>query len=481
MSDTNVYRWSFIDRTSIALINFGVNIALVRMLTAADFGLLAMIAIFTAIAQDLSGCGLSDGLIHKAKPTPTDFSTVFIFNAGMGLIFGLAFFFGAPIVAAVFRHSELILVMRCLGVCFFFQSMSYVQETRMRKMLKMKTVCIVRVSATLTVSAMGIVAAYLGMGYKALICTQIFLSFFFFLYYTIASRWFPRPRFCRRSFKELFGYGVHLMLAYLSTLIGKNINTSVLGRSFTSAMSGLYYQGAKLANVPFNIIEYSVNSPFFVIASNEQNFDNRIKLFAGMFVHMVFICGSLGLFLVTMADPVIRFIYGEKWIDAIPVFRILVCAEALICMRAFFQTVCKVHGRTVFIRNMGFAEIALQLTLLACFYRKGINWIAWTQVAGVAGALVVYVCYTRRYFALRIRTLAARAVAALWLPALAAVVTVVALYLLGSETAPLWRCMAGAAAYVASFAAVGELSRDKRYILLRNKLLHRNVGQKDTL
>lgn len=84
MKQGNVYKWSFIDRISLALINFGVNIVLARMLTTADYGLLAMIAIFVAVASDLSSCGLSDGLVHKLRPTERDYSTVFVFNAGFG-------------------------------------------------------------------------------------------------------------------------------------------------------------------------------------------------------------------------------------------------------------------------------------------------------------------------------------------------------------------------------------------------------------
>ena len=260
-SEKKTYLWSFADRISIAVINFGVNIALVRMLTEADFGLLAMIAIFIAIASDLSSCGLSDGLVHKARPTETDYSTVFVFNAGIGLIFGLIFFFSAPLVADFFGHDELTGIMRVLGVCFFFQTMSYVQETRLRKQLKMRTLFFARVGATVTVSVLGIFLAANGYGYKALICTQLLLSVFFFIYYTIGSRWFPRIRFSVRAFKEFFSYGIHLAMAYLATLTGKNINTFTLGRIYnTPAVSGVYYQGAKLANVPFSILETSAGS-----------------------------------------------------------------------------------------------------------------------------------------------------------------------------------------------------------------------------
>ena len=58
MGNRNVYKWSLIERITVALLSFGGNIVLTRMLTTADFVLLAMIAIFTAVAYDISSCGV---------------------------------------------------------------------------------------------------------------------------------------------------------------------------------------------------------------------------------------------------------------------------------------------------------------------------------------------------------------------------------------------------------------------------------------
>lgn len=480
MRQGNVYKWSFIDRVSIALINFGVSIAFARMLTTADFGLLAMIAIFIAVASDLSSCGLSDGLIHKTRPTELDYSTVFVFNSAVGLLFGLLFFFGAPLVASFFNHEELCGIMRVLGVSFFLQSMSYVQETKMRKELRMKTICFVRVGATITVSAMGIVAAALGYGYWALVCTQILLSAFFFIYYSIASRWFPKIQFSVKSFKEMFFYGVHLMLSYMATLIGKNVNTFVLGRfCASSSMSGIYYQGAKLASVPFGVTESTFNSPFFVVASNEEDVERQRLLLNNMLNVIIGVNGLLMMLMLVVAAPGIEMLYGEKWLKSIPIFRILALAEFLFCARAYLQTVCKVHARTVFVRNMAFAEVAFQLLLLAIFYRFGLIWIAWTQALGVLGSTIVYLFYCRRrLLGLGWGELLGIIFGALWLPGLAALVAALVLWLLpvsvGVSPSWLWpfaKCVVVAVVYGAVVMAVGELAHVRSYIALRDRLL----------
>lgn len=473
MANSNVYKWAFIDRAGIAVINFGVNIALVRMLTTADFGLLAMIAIFIAVAADLSSCGLSDGLIYKANPTELDYSTVFVFNTAVGIVFGLCFFFGAPLVADFFGHPELVTVMRVLGVSFVFQTMGYVQETRLRKQLAMKKICMVHLGGTLTASACAIVAAALGYGYKALIFTQILLYTFYFLYFTIATRWFPRIRFSWQVCRQFFSYGVHLMLAYLASLVGRNINTFVMGRFYpTPSMSGIYYQGAKLAVVPFAITEGSLNNPFFPVASNEQNPHKRQELFRSMYATILFVNITFVTLLAVFASPIIVCIFGAKWAGAVPVLRILAIAEMLISVRAYFQTICKTQGRTSLVRNLGFFEVGFQLLLLWIFYRDGIIAIAWTQTGGVAITSLIFALITYRAFGLKLRHYLGTVAGAVWLPCAAACAALIPLAMIpGTQTS--WTGLTvGVLTFAAVFIGLGQWLKPAPYITFRNKLLH---------
>ena len=83
--------WSALDRIVVAAIGLGGNIIFANLLSTTDFGLLAMVAIFSALAYNLSSCGLSDGLIRKENPTERDYSTVMVFNGAFGLFFCLLF------------------------------------------------------------------------------------------------------------------------------------------------------------------------------------------------------------------------------------------------------------------------------------------------------------------------------------------------------------------------------------------------------
>lgn len=396
MSAKGVYKWSAIDRIGNSIITFTGNIIMARLLTPEDFGLLAMVAIFTAIAQNLSGCGMSDGLIHKANPTERDYSTVFVFNGALGLLFAIIFCATAYPLSVFFERSQIEGIMYASAVCFFFQTLGFTQETRMRKNLDMKRMCIVRLSATTTALIVGIILILCGYGYWGLVSTHIFLGFFLFMYYVIISRWLPRIAFFRDSFKEMFGYGVHLMMAFIATQIGRNVNALVLGKYISPAASGIYSQGQKLEEVPFAITESVFNWPFFAVLANEPNQTERCRLCSQMHTRLWTLNVTIGLFLLLVSWPAFNVLYGSKWDTAVPIFRILIVYGICASLKYFYQTIMKAYDRTRLVRNLTFIEIALQLVLLGIFFRQGINMIAFTQVIAAVAMCLVHACYYKR-------------------------------------------------------------------------------------
>ena len=84
--------WSAIERFSVQGIQFVLSIIIARLLLPSDYGLIAMLSIFLAVAQSFIDSGFSNALIQKQNRTEIDYSTVFYFNIGIGLFFYLVFY-----------------------------------------------------------------------------------------------------------------------------------------------------------------------------------------------------------------------------------------------------------------------------------------------------------------------------------------------------------------------------------------------------
>ena len=91
MSDSVKHRavkgvmWSAIERFSVQGIQFALTIIIARLVLPSEYGLIAMLGIFLAIAQTFVDSGFSNALIQKKDRTEVDFSTVFYFNILIGV------------------------------------------------------------------------------------------------------------------------------------------------------------------------------------------------------------------------------------------------------------------------------------------------------------------------------------------------------------------------------------------------------------
>lgn len=462
MSNRKVYKWSLIDRIGNTVITFAGNIILARMLTPADFGLLAMVGIFTAIAYNISSCGMSDGLIHKLNPTDNDYSTVFVFNSAFGLLFGLLFIVLARPISEFFDQPPLVDIMIVIGICFVCQTMYFVQETRLRKQLEMKKIAIVKIAASLCAVSLGIWLAYIGASYWGLVMSRIVVSVFILLFYIAATRWFPRIAFSRQSFREMFSYGINLMLAYICTQFGRNINSFVLGK-YSPGASGVYSQAQKMEEVPYGIFESALTSSFFAVVSNEPDRTKRHTITNEMLQFIILINLSLALIMLLLSDPGFNLLFGAKWAEAIPVFRILCMFGIAVSLRQFFVTVMKADGKTRQIRNLTVGETVLQLALLALAFRHGIMAIALTQVTAAAIILLLYLHYYIRIERTTIMSTLSSVAPALAAPMAAFAITAIGYWFWHPAVSDLTDCILTTVVYTAMFVAMCRIMPQQVY------------------
>lgn len=463
----SVYKWTAIDRICNSVMTFGGNLFLARMLDPSDFGLLAMVAIFSALAQNISGCGMSDGLINKKDPTSLDYSTVFVFNISMGIFFAILFISCSSLLARYFNLIEIRGIMIAIGICFFFKTVCMVQETRMRKELDFKKMALVRLSATASSLILAVVLVLNGYSYWGIVSMQVFLSVFMCLYYILASRWLPRIAFSIQSFKEMFGYGIHLMLAYICYQTARNINTSLLAKVSTASVSGAYSQGQKLEEVPFALSEAILNWPFFAVLSSAPDWNKRRIITSQMHSMLVFVNTVIATFLFAVSTYAFNALYGPKWNEAIPIFNVLLIFGLATAVKLFYQTIFKAHSKTRLIRNMTVLEVVIQLVLLFIFCRKGPIVIALTQTIPALVILLLYIPIYIRLEKINIRKYIKETSMPFFLPFFVMLITVVLTYS-WANSINIWLALAAVSfVYVMIMFVFCELFKPEFYLNLR--------------
>src|SRR5579871_4375208 len=123
----NALIWSGIEKFSLQAIGFISTIIVARLLTPADFGLVAMITVFIAVSNVFIDSGFGTAIIQKKDLTNDDCSTVFFFNLFIAILLYLVLFFCAPFIATFYHQPALTNLTRVLGLVLVFNSLGLIQ------------------------------------------------------------------------------------------------------------------------------------------------------------------------------------------------------------------------------------------------------------------------------------------------------------------------------------------------------------------
>lgn len=123
-------KWNAIGHFFTHGVTFVLGLLTARMLIPEDYGVIGMLAIFTAIANVFVDSGFSNALIRKSDRTEIDCSTAFYFNIVVGALSYGILFLVAPLIASFYDMPILTDVIRVLSLSIFINSFGIVPGQR---------------------------------------------------------------------------------------------------------------------------------------------------------------------------------------------------------------------------------------------------------------------------------------------------------------------------------------------------------------
>lgn len=316
--------WSAVERFSVQGMQFVLGIIIARMLLPSDYGLIAMLAIFRAVSQAFIDSGFGYALIQKKNRTEADFSTVFYFNIAIAVVIYAMLFFAAPHIASFYNTPELSFITKVVGITLIINSFGIVQQSRITIMLDFKKLAIASLSGVIVGGIAGLIMAYKGYGAWALIVQDLLNNIVRVAVIWFFSKWAPRLIFSFQSFKTLFSFGSKLLLSTLLHTIYTNIYSLIIGKKYTSSDLGFYNRAYTLANFPSTNFTSVIDRVVYPIFCRHQDDDFEIKTLFLKYMKMAcYIIFPMMIALVAVAEPLIRTLLTDVWLDAVPLLQIL--------------------------------------------------------------------------------------------------------------------------------------------------------------
>lgn len=316
--------WKFLERIGTQGVQFVVAIVLARLLSPADFGLIALVTVFVTIANVFVQSGLNTALIQKKNADNLDFSTVFYSCLALAVVLYMGLFFGAPVIARFYNNQiELIPVIRVLGLMLPLGALNSIQEAYVARNMMFKKLFYRSIGAIIPAGIIGVVCAYLGFGIWSLVAQQLSNALLICVIMWFTVKWRPSLSFSIERWKGLFSFGWKLLCSALLDTFYRNIRDLVIGKLFTSADLGFYNRGDQFPKIIIANINSSIQSVLLPSLSTVQDDRVRLKSLARRSIKTSsFLILPLMTGLAAVARPLTLVVLGEKWLPAVPFIQI---------------------------------------------------------------------------------------------------------------------------------------------------------------
>lgn len=389
--------WSSVERFSNQGVSFIFSIILARILAPSDFGIVAMIGIFFAVAQSFVDSGFSNALVRKTDRREEDLSTCFYFNIGVGIVAYIVLFLIAPFIADFYNQPILSPIIRITGLGVVLNSLCVVQQALFTIRIDFKSQAKVTLSATIISGIVGVVLAYLEYGVWALVWQGVVMSLVRMGLLWLISKWRPKTGFSKDSFHYLFGYGSKLLVSGLLDTIYNNIYPIVIGKFYTPAQLGNYSRALSFAQLPSSNITSILQRVTFPVLSTIQDDMPRLQTnYRRLLKLSAFIVFPLMMGLAAVAFPLIRIVLTPKWEGCSFYLQIICFALMWYPIHAINLNLLQVKGRSDLFLRLEVIKKIVGVCIMCITIPLGITAMCIGMVASSLIALFINTFYTSK-------------------------------------------------------------------------------------
>ncbi len=396
--------WKTVQQLSHKCTAIVVTLLLARFLVPEDYGLVAMMAVFLAVAESLMKSGFTQALIRLENARQVDFNTAFYSNIALGIISYAVLFFSAPYIAAFYEETRLTVLIRVAGLNILVHSLQVVQVASLSRNLNFKAQFQASLPAALVSGGVAVGLAYLGFGVWALITQMIVYSLVTTVLLWKFQGWMPTLGFSRESLKGMYNFGYKLFLSGLLNSISTNLYIIVIAKLFSTTIAGHYFFADKLKKIVIRQLVTSIQTVTYPALATLQSDHQRLKDgYRKVIGTTTFLLFPLIVILAATAQPLFELLLPEKWGPAAPYLQLMCLAGLFYPLHSINLNILKVKGRSDIYLGLEVFKKILMIVVISISYRYGVYGMLYGQIVSTILSYVPNAYYSTKLIGYTIR------------------------------------------------------------------------------
>ncbi len=396
--------WGTLSNGAQQLLNLGFGIALGRLLTPADYGMVGQLAIFSFIASTLQESGFTAALVNRPGMAHRDYNAVFWFCLPVSLTLYLLLFLAAPWIADFYHSPQLVPLARYAFLSFVISGLGIVPAARLFRQMRVRERTLANLFALFLSGCVGVTLAWQGFAYWGIATqTLVYIAANTVLYWTLA-RWRPTLEWDFAPIREMWGFSSRLLLTSLLAHVNHNFFSVFLGRLYGDRAVGNFNQANKWCFMGHGLVSgvvQGVAQPLFVETKGDVERERRV--FRKMLRFTAFLAFPVMFGLSFIAHDLILLAIGARWLESAAMLAELAIGGAFFPLTTLYTQYLLARGRSqAYFRGL-LALVVVQLAAAFVVHPFGVMAMLRAYIALNVVWLLVWHCLVRTTLGLSLR------------------------------------------------------------------------------
>lgn len=349
--------WSFLTQGGVEVVRFLSAIVLSRLLLPSDYGLFAIVGIFSGFSTVFIQFTFSPVIVQNRDLNQKDYYSIFWLNLGTGILIGTLFALSGAFLSRFYEQPILEFLAYLSSFQIVIGSMTVVQRSLQEKEHNFKNIGLIRFTSTVLAAIVSIILAFRGAGVWALATNMFLLVLFEGIGLTLLSRWIPRFFYSKSTLKKIFKMTKALFFERITGHMIESLDKFVLGKFGNVGNLGLYSRSYGFLLFPLRNISQVVSQVMLPkVSENVSDKKTIILLYENAVNTVLFLVFPIMSFVFIVPDSIVFTIFGDNWLGMVPYLKILAVCGILSSIIVLTQSLFVGYGASRTMNKITFFE-----------------------------------------------------------------------------------------------------------------------------
>ena len=339
--------WSFIGQLGNQVIRVGLTALLARLLSPEEFGVIAMITVFSGFGNVILNFGFAPAIIQHQSLSQSSLSSIFWLNTVMAMCLSGALMLCSPLIANFYDLDILQPLTVFMATTFLFSGLNVVQNALLSKELKFDVLVKQTLIATAISGAIACGLAYSGFGVWSLATQLVASPLLITVLVWNKSDWRPSWVFRAKDIKGVSKISGSLFLNSSLSYVANNVDNMIIGRMFGQTSLGLYSKSFAIISIPPNLLSRVLSAVMLPSFSKLQDQPEKIgRVYLDMTKIIAMTATPIMVLIALYTETFISVVFGDGWMGAKPYIQIFCVSGVIASINTLLGSVIISRGRS---------------------------------------------------------------------------------------------------------------------------------------